>query len=510
MVIRKPYAFLIKYFRQIHILLLLLSGYIYYKVTHLQSFINGYIDTEIYNQGLDSIKNYVSPLLYVAVLLLLFGTAVILILLKQKNKPKLTYIFICIEYGVLLILFLASSSYFNGLNGATIHSAQIRLIRDFLTIFSIPQFLVFILLVVRILGIDLQKFGFQNDEEFLKASEEDREEIEIGIHIDKDIYINKAKGQLRQFKYYYFENKFILNIIITICSIILIFFIIKFAFSFKTYKQGKAFNANGYNITINNVYTSKYNSSGEVIEKDKNFVIIDLTIINNSSSRVLNTDDFILMNNKSTITPTLKYNDYFKDLGNPYAKTSLKYQGKYNYILIYKVDQKFIEGKYTLYYTSNSKNRKIKIKPQDYNVENEMKEYKIGQEANINNTKFIISTYQFIDSINYLYDRCDIDSCFVEEDTLSSNTFGYGNKFLQLELETEDYTGYEFYEFLEEHAKIVYKISENEKEIAIKNPIVKKYKGNKTYLVVSNELSLAKNIYLMINVRNSTYKYILK
>ncbi len=510
MIVRKPYAFLIKYFRQIHILLLLFSGYIYYKVTNLHSFINGYIETEVYNPNLDSIKNYVSPLLYFTILLLLLGTTIILILLHQKKKPKLSYVLICVEYAILFVLFLAASSYFNTLHDSTIHSAQIRLIRDFLTIFSIPQFVVFVLLIIRILGIDLQRFGFLNDEEFLQASEEDREEIEVGLNIDKDVYINKAKAQLRYFKYYYYENRFILNIIIGIFSVLFIFSIIRFGLSFKTYKQGKNFYANGYTITLKNVYTSKYSSSGQIIEKDKSFILLDLAIENKSGRRVMNTDDFILMNNQTTVTPTTKYNNYFKDLGTPYAKTYLTYQGKYNYLLIYRVDEKFIEGKYTLYYTSNSKNIKIKINPKDYSVLNQEKEYHLKENVDLNNAPFSIEEIHFLDTIHYLYDQCNMTTCSVVPKDVLASSLGSNISFLQLNLDSESYTGYTFYEFLKSHAKIKYTMGTIEKELEIKSPMEEKYKGDSTYLVVNRELSMASHIFLSIHVRNNQYKYYLK
>lgn len=507
MIIRKPYAFLIKYFRQIHILLLVFAGYIYYKVNNLQTFINAYIDTEIYNPQLDAISNYISPLLYLAVFLLLVGTVIILILLRQKKKPRLTYILILVEYIALLLLFFFASSYFNGLNGASINSVQIRLIRGLLTVFSLFQFVVFILLVIRILGIDLQRFGFQNDEEFLQASEEDREEIEVGLNIDKDVYINKLKKQLRHFKYYYFENRFILNIIFVLCFIVLVFLIVRFALSFKTYEQGKSFQANGYDITINDVYTSKYNSSGEVIEKNQSFVILDLTVVNQAANRVMNTDDFLLMNNDTTVTPTTKYNEYFTDLGTPYGKTILKYQEKYDYILIYRVPEKFVEGKYTLYYTNNSQNIKIKITPKDYSALEEQKEYKVNEEIQLNDTKFTILEYAFIDTIDYLYDRCNMNGCSVQ----NGSTYAKANqRFLSLEVESDSYTGYEFYQFLKDHAKVIYVVNNTEKEVAIETPIAEVYKGSTTYLTVPSEMVNAQSVFLNIQLRNTNYRYRLK
>lgn len=510
MIIRKPYAFLIKYFRQIHIILLFLAGYIYFKITNLHSFVNGYIDTEVYNAQLDSIRNYVSPLLYLAILLLLVGTVVILILLRQKKKPRVTYILICVEYIVLLFLCMASTSYFNHLMGASINSAQIRLIRDFLAIFSLPQFVVFVLLVIRILGIDLQRFGFLEDEEFLQASEEDREEIEVGLNIDKDVYINKIKEQARHFKYYYFENKFILNIIIGIISLILLFFLIQFIFSFKTFKQGKSFYANGYNITINEVYTSIYSSSGNIIEKNKGFIILDMTISNNREKRVLNTDDFVLTNAETTTTPTTKYNQYFNDLGTPYAKGYLNYQGKYRYLLIYRVDEAFLQGKYTLYYTSNARNIKIKIMPKDYSKKQKVIEKKLEDSISVGEDDVIITNMDITTSFQYIYDRCDMNGCSVEQEQINSSSIGYNTRFLELSIDSETYDGYNFSNFLEEHAKVIYKKGIEEKEMNIKNAVSSKYKGSVAYLNVNTDLTNAQEIYLDIHIRNNHYKYKLK
>jgi hypothetical protein len=43
MILRKPYAFLIKYFRFINLGLLVLSGYVAYKITPIVSFFSSYV-----------------------------------------------------------------------------------------------------------------------------------------------------------------------------------------------------------------------------------------------------------------------------------------------------------------------------------------------------------------------------------------------------------------------------------------------------------------------------------
>ena len=43
-----------------------------------------------------------------------------------------------------------------------------------------------LLLLVRSIGLDLKKFGFNEDKEFLETDEADREEVEVEVAFDKD------------------------------------------------------------------------------------------------------------------------------------------------------------------------------------------------------------------------------------------------------------------------------------------------------------------------------------
>ena len=59
MILRKPYAFLIKNFKKINIILLALVIFILWKNLSLYSFVKDYIQTGIYNTKFDSINNYI-------------------------------------------------------------------------------------------------------------------------------------------------------------------------------------------------------------------------------------------------------------------------------------------------------------------------------------------------------------------------------------------------------------------------------------------------------------------
>ena len=71
MILRKPYAFLIKYFQKINILLLLLVGYVFYKDLQIYKFVKEYLATSVYNPTIDSISNYANFTIYLAFILVI-------------------------------------------------------------------------------------------------------------------------------------------------------------------------------------------------------------------------------------------------------------------------------------------------------------------------------------------------------------------------------------------------------------------------------------------------------
>ena len=90
---------------------------------------------------------------------------------------------------------------------------KIMAARDLLFIAYIPQFIIILLLIIRMLGIDLNKFGFQKDKEYLDIKEEDREEFEVNVEFDKDKIKRLFNKLIRSLKYLYYEHKFICQVL---------------------------------------------------------------------------------------------------------------------------------------------------------------------------------------------------------------------------------------------------------------------------------------------------------
>ena len=163
MILRKPYALLIQYFQRIHLLLILLSAYIFYKLMSLRSFVADFLNTESYNAYYEPITDHINWLMIISIIVIDVISVILIILLHYKKKPWKVYLFSIAEYNLMLGVLLYIRSYFNGYNElSTITSIMAG--RDLLNIVYFPQYIIFIIFGIRFLGIDLKKFGFKDDD----------------------------------------------------------------------------------------------------------------------------------------------------------------------------------------------------------------------------------------------------------------------------------------------------------------------------------------------------------
>ena len=513
MIIRKPYAFLMKNFKKIHILLLILCVFIFYKTNTFYSFVKQYVSSGVYNKSIDAVSNYASQFFYLVIFLVFFILGAIIILLKKKKKPIWDYIALSVEYIFVFIVFIIAARYFNNLGNNVMKLTVIRPIRDLLLICSIPQYAVFVLLIIRILGIDLNKFGFKEDEEFKEITEDDREEVEVAVEFDKDVYKRELKKRIRFLKYYYKENTFFLNVVFSVIAVILVIIIgIAIKNGDRTYREGKIFNtANYYQISVNKSYSSIYDAGGNIIEKTSGFIIVNVTVKNNSISRIMDIEKFLLVSNKNVYVPTLKYNKSFKDLGKGFAKKEFKRGSTNTFILVYKLPKEDLNKKHMLYY-QNIKGRfesnylKVKIKPIKMSEKKSNGTVSLKQKINIDNKTIKIDDYDLGDNFSYLRKSCMENGCSVVSEELNGN----GKKIIKLTLDTADFTGNEFIDFLDTCGTIVYRVDGKRYKEKIKNPINYSYNGSSSYFMVSKNIEKADEIYIKITLRSNDYTYYLK
>ena len=238
MIIRKPYAFLIKNFKKVHAILLVISLYVMYKLLGLTSFISDFMNLGTYDYYNEPITKHISLLLYLAIIILILGSFVLMLLLKRKNKPWKIYLVSLVEYISLVLVLAIISNFFKGYSN-DVAATDIRLSRDLLMILLVGNFISIGIFLLRTIGMDLHKFNFNKDEEYLELSEDDREEVELRVRFDKKILTRLFNKFTRYLRYFYLEHKILCNTTISLIGIVVLFSVGRFFFiTNKTYSEG--------------------------------------------------------------------------------------------------------------------------------------------------------------------------------------------------------------------------------------------------------------------------------
>lgn len=518
MILRKPYAFLLKHFRLINAFLLGFVIFIYSRSMNLYSFVKDYAAYGIYSKNLDPIQNYISSFYLFSIVFVLLLSLVLISLLRFKSKPIKTYVYLIIVYSVMLGIDIYVLNFFNKLSiDPTFQVAASRVVKDLSFIITIPEYPALILLAIRAIGLDLKSFGFQEDKDFV-ATDEDREEFEIDTSFDTEKAKREFRKSMRYTKYFIKEHKLPIACLAVILTLFFSYNAYKYVFvENKIYNQKEYFTSNLYKIAINNTYLTDKDYRGQIISKEgKYFVIVDATVINlTTSERIFDLEQFMLFVGSKYYVPTIRFNSYFTDLGNLYENSYLGSSVTRSYNLIYEIDKPNDDDNFYLTYQNLNRNIKpIKLRIEVVDISQfKKKDEKILTEDmtiklnNENSKTFSINSYQLVDSISYVYEKCYINNCPIVEEVKTSLP---NKKVLFMKISIDDGTIKDFNKFVNSYAKISYKIGDTYYEEAITNFIDKNYRGNYLYYVVDSKITDASEINLIFTVRSYQYYYKLK
>lgn len=357
MILRRPYAFLIKHFRLIHLILFMLFAYITYKANGMLSFFKEYIS---YNGNIEVIAaEYISYFIFISILLIVIISVIVYFLMRYKKKPRLFYIILVIASIIACILFVYLYSNIRILETTVMSAKNIRLLRDISRINFWMLFIISVPVLIRGLGFDIKKFNFTKDLHDLKLEEQDSEEVEVNVELSSDDVARTGRKMVRELKYYYVENKFFINIILGVIGVILImmFPFNKFVIN-RDLNEGEILSTNKFNIKVNDSYISERKR----ISKDNSYVILKIEVKGKTSKYKLNLDKFVLEGKNNNYVPSLKYYYYFTDLGVGYNNSILDTEEYKEYLLIYNIKNEDKDSKFKLNYIVNG--RKIKLNPE--------------------------------------------------------------------------------------------------------------------------------------------------
>ena len=130
MIIRKPYAFLIKNFRKIHILLLIVGAYILYKTIDVSKFVYEFLKLGVYDYYENPIDRHLTWMMLFLTLIMFVGSFSLLLVLRHKKKPWKIYLIPSVCYLLLYFVLKMIGGFFNSYT-PIIDTTNLRLSNDF-------------------------------------------------------------------------------------------------------------------------------------------------------------------------------------------------------------------------------------------------------------------------------------------------------------------------------------------------------------------------------------------
>ena len=138
MIIRKPYAFFIKYFRFIDLILVFLFGYLSYKLSAISVLFNQiYLGSFTNYSSLGSL--YVGFKVFLTIIILCLVLTGIILLFRAKKKPLKDYLFASLYLIVIIIYIFFINNTFYTLENSIIEQTALKLYSDISFIIILPS-----------------------------------------------------------------------------------------------------------------------------------------------------------------------------------------------------------------------------------------------------------------------------------------------------------------------------------------------------------------------------------
>lgn len=528
MVFKKPYAFLIKYFKILHLILSGLTLYLSFKILKLVRFFNDYASSGYYNSNSNIAGSYINFFMYLAVIIILSLAIFIYMLMRNKKKNTKFYVALIAYYIFVFILLTVSFGILQSLENEIVDIQMARVYRDLSLIFSLPQYFFIIYAFLRGCGFNLKQFNFQLDLKEMEIEATDNEEIELTVGVETYKAQRIIHRFLREFKYYILENTFIFICIVSIIGIIIgtgIFLNVN-VYN-KVYKENKVFNYKTFNIKVNNSYMTNKDFKGNVLVEGKYYLILNLNVVNKSSaSNKLRLTDFRLKVNNKNIYPTKNKMEYFVDLGNPYKEDKIAPNSDNNFILIYELEENYIRKNYLIKVLDSvnykvgdisSSYKDVKVKPKRIDnssiIGNYQQQDKISlKDSILGDSTIKITSYNITNTYKYNYQFCIEDDCKESTDIVTPDYSSASNStllVLDYNLKLDKKTSY--YENMKSDKKIFsqffkvrYNLNGESITVNTKNRTPNELK-DKVVLQVDSNIKKASKVDLVIGIRNKEY-----
>lgn len=535
MILKKPYAFLIKHFRIIHLLLCVPILYLITSTSKIISFFKSYVANNYTTNIVQIAGEHINLFMYLAVILILLACIAIYYLMRQKRKSTKLYFFALIYYLILFVLIGVTHSILTSMEYDMISAQTARAYRDISFVICLPQYFFFIYMLIRGIGFDIKKFNFESDIKGLEIKDVDSEEFEFQFNIPRYKVERTFRRFIREFTYYVKENKFIFGCIVAFFTIFLgTTLYLHFNVYNKTYFVSDKMTHNYFTIEITDALITNLDYNGNVIADGKYFLTLQLLIENRSNGDYeLDDTNFRLVLNNQNIYPTLDRGGSFIDMGVPYAGEKIRRKTKDYYVLVYEINEQDLANEYLIKILEgldykagqvSSRYKNIKLNPKKIDSITEEDNLSIGKIANFKNsflgyTTLKIDNYSLSNTYTYDYTYCySTNNCQTLKDKITTNVSGIIEKttllILNGEYSVDLNTIYGSHlklesKFLDQLLSLRYEKNGKTYIVSLENRTTN-LMNNTIVFETSYDIVNADKIDLLITLRNKRYIYNLK
>lgn len=526
MILRKPYAFLIKHFRFIHLLMLVVLTLINIHFSDLYSLFSDLQKTSTYIYA--TATTYISSNIIIFIISGSILTWIIYWLFKEKNKPNKFYLFMLVFYLITFGFNIFINSTLKTMVDVSVGSERVMLCKDFAFMIKYSSYIFMAYALISAIGFNIKQFNFSKDIAELNIADEDSAEFEILIGKNNYKYARLFRRSKRELKYYFLENKIA---ILSVIGIIVVAFSIVGFYYYNTFikKIGKdeSTTVNGITYTIRNSYITSLDYNGNLVKKGYKFVIVDMSFYNsNIVAKSLDLTKIKLRNGELEYYPTTAYNSYFYDLGYPYNNKDIidKYS-EYNASLTFILPETTTSKKFTLLVEKGVESnimgifadyQEFDVKPIILDKNYETGNIELNQEfatdvVGQNTFDITFKGYMMKDTYDSKYIRCsNLDKCDTYSKIVSTESYSTNTMLIvdyDLKLGTNNYLARKFKDVNKFLSKIIYlKYNTYGTEYMDKINVIKNSDiDNKLFINVERKINKADNIMLVLKLRTGEY-----
>lgn len=535
MILRKPYAFLIKHFKLLHLIMCALLVYIVFKANDMLYYFTEYINAGYYIKIGDVVGDYISIYLYLALFIVLAINLIIIVLLHTKEKTNISYELIFVIYIIVAALIVNGHINLLNMQLEVIDYRKIRLFRDIFFISMFAQYISIIFTLIRGLGFNIKKFDFDKEADELEITSSDNEEFEFSVNLNTNAFARKMRSRRRHLRYFFVEHKPLLTFfgtLVVIAASVIAF--INIGTTTFMHKENTTVKINDNTIAVNRSYLTEYDYLGKTINKNYAYLVVNFDIKNTGTTPTnLELSKFKLLMGNTIYSPITTEETKFFDFGEYYKENKLKEGVAKNFILVFQIPiQEKNNKKYVFRYNASQtkngnitdKNFDIKLSPITSFLDQELGQAKINEELSLSqsilwDTKIKINSYEINDSFTTSYKYCitnttceELSTVIVPQD-LSNNSktvlkldldITYDSKITSSNITNKS-------NLISKLGKISYVYENNNyQDTKLINLTPTELQNNNTiYLEVDSKIKQSDNLKLILDIRGSKYTYIL-